>query len=54
MKPKQREMTEVQKAAEWVRFARQNHFIYWDESSQSELNDALKALEDARNKEVQK
>ncbi len=54
MKTKHREMTEVQKAAEWVRFARQNHVIYWDESSQSELNDALKALEEARNNESRK
>jgi hypothetical protein len=50
----EREMSEVQKAAEWVRHARANHVIYWDSSSQSELNDALKSLEDARNKALDK
>lgn len=43
-------MTELQKAAEWVRHARTNHAIYRDASSEAELEDALKAF----NKELDK
>ena len=47
MKKKSGKITEVQKATEWVRFARTNHAIYRDESSEAELTSALKALEEA-------
>lgn len=43
-------ITEVQKAAEWVRFARTNHALYRDSSTEAELIDALKSLEESQDK----
>jgi len=43
-------ITEVQKAAEWVRFARTNHALYGDSSTEAELIDALKALAETQEK----
>jgi len=41
-------ISEIQKAAEWVRHARTNHAVYRDTSSQAELVAALEDLAKAQ------
>jgi len=41
-------ISEIQKAAEWVRHARTNHALYGDASSEAELVAALKDFAEAQ------
>ena len=47
-------LTEVQKAAEWVRFARTNHALYRDTSTEQELIDAINSFAKAQEQEASK
>lgn len=48
---KNAKLSELQKAAEWVRFARTNHALHGDSSSEAELVDAIKAFSEEQQKQ---